>query len=239
MLSTNQSRMQLSLRLSTISFKTPATWLIPSVHWRPLFLAMVVTFSNSTVVVCFLSNRSSLMNQQLASPKLQRLMFWLAICLMPLTTQVVRSLRENSKPSSRSWDMLSWMNSKLAVSTLSSWSWTVLLRASQVPSALPLILQPNSPSVGKSTQAVQASHQAPTSLPSLSIRVLNSWRKLTLWQMTKMLQRLVLWRLPRLVRLLDFSLVRCSSMRPLLLQLLSILPALEHSVKNRKTLLLF
>ena len=231
--------MQLSLRLSTISSKTPATWLIPSVHWRPLFLAMVVTFSNSTVVVCFLSNRSSLMNQQLASPKLQRLMFWLAICLMPLTTQVVRSLRENSKPSSRSWDMLSWINSKLAVSTLSSWSWTVLLRASQVPSALPLILLPNSLSVSKSTQAVQASHQAPTSLPSLSIRVLNSWRKLTLWQMTKMLQRLVLWRLPRLVRLLDFWLVRCSSMRPLLLQLLSILPALEHSVKNRKTLLLF
>ena len=231
--------MQLSLRLSTISSKTPATWLIPSVQWRPLFLAMVVTFRNSIVVVCFLSNRSSLMNQHLASPKLQRLMFWLAICLILSTTQVVRSLRENSKPSSRSWDINSWINSKLAVSTLSSWSWIVLLRASQVPSALPLILQPNSPSVSKSTQAVQASHQPPTSLPSLSIRVSSSWRKLTLWKITKMLQRLEPWRLPRLVRLLDFSLVRCSSMRPLLLQLLSILPALEHSVKNKKTLLLF
>ena len=222
---------------STNSSKTPATWSIPSVLLKELLFAMVVMPKSLTVVVCFLSNLSSLMKALLASPRQQRLMFWLATCLTQLCTQVVRSLRLNSKPSSRSWVMHSWINSTLAVSTQSSWSWTVLLRPFQVPSALPLILQPSSPSVGQSTLPVQASLLILTSPRSLSTRVSSSWRKLTWWPMTKMQQRLALWRLPRLDRLLDFSLVKCSSMKPHPPQSKSTLPALEQSVKNGKTLL--
>ena len=166
---------------------------------------MVVMFRNLTAVVCSLSNLSSLTKALLASPRQQQLMFWLATCLMQRCTQVVRSLRVNSRPSSRSWVMPSWINSTLAVSTQSSWFWTVLLRPFQVPWALLLILQPSSPSVSKSSIPVMASHLHLTSPRSLSIRVSSNWRKLTWWPMTKMQLRLELWRLPRLVRLLDFS----------------------------------
>ena len=222
---------------STNSSKTPATWSIPSVLSKELLFAMVAMLRNLTAVACSLSNLSSQMKALLASPRQLRLMFWLTTCLTQRCTQAVRSLRVNSKPSSRSWVMPSWINSTLAVSTQSSWSWTVLLRPFQVPSVLPLILQPSSPSVGKSTLPVKASHLILTSPRSLSTRVSSSWRKLTRWPMTKLLLRLALWRLPRLDRLLDFSLVKCSSMKPHPPQLKSTLHELEDSVKNGKTLL--
>ena len=198
---------------------------------------MAVILSNSTAVVCSLSNLSSLTKALLASPRQQQLMFWLATCLMQRFTQVVRSPRRNSRPSSRSWVMPSWINSTLVVSTQSSWSWTVLLRPFQVPSALSLILQPSSLSVIQSSQPVMASHLLLMSPRSLSIRVSSSLRKLTWWPMTKMQLRLQLWKLPRSVRLLDFSLVKFSSMKPHPPQSKSTLPALEDSVKNGKTLL--